>query len=222
MRPRRSGPTQVIEGTLDRHPVPEIVSQLHREGATGILLLSRGKEEKKVCFREGQVVYASSTNKEEKLGYLLVEEGVIAKDGNASYVHSRSKKWLKFKCSHGQEFVIVGFTDPEGSRKGFGALLIGYHDDNGDLRYAGKVGTGYDDDFLESFGETLKSIERKTPPVAAEDDPPSSSSVHWVTPKYVGEVGFTEWTDDGKLRHPRFLGLRRDKDPEEIVREDKS
>jgi DNA ligase D-like protein (predicted ligase) len=145
-------------------------------------------------------------------------EGVIAKQGASSYAHSRSRNWLKFKCVNRQEFVIVGYTDPEGERVGFGALLIGYH--QGDrLRYAGKVGTGYDDDFLEQFGSKLEAVERKTPPVDEADDDLPSSGVHWVTPTYVGEVGFTEWTGDGKLRHPRFLGLRRDKDPDEVVRE---
>ena len=146
-------------------------------------------------------------------------EGVIAKDASAKYVHSRSKKWLKFKCTRGQEFVIVGYTDPAGSRVEFGALLLGYHDEDGQLRYAGKVGTGFDDDFLKSFGKTLKSLERKTSPIDC-GDVPDTDGVHWVRPEQVGEVGFTEWTEDNKLRHPRFLGLRRDKQAAEVVREE--
>ena len=143
-------------------------------------------------------------------------EGLIAKDAAGEYVHSRSRKWLKFKCVNRQEFVIGGYTDPRGERIGFGALLIGYYRE-GELRFAGKVGTGYDDETLESLGGRLESLERKTPPFDDESLP--SKGVHWVTPKLVGEVGFTEWTADGKLRHPKFLGLRRDKKPKNVKRE---
>jgi bifunctional non-homologous end joining protein LigD len=146
-------------------------------------------------------------------------EGLIAKDARSRYVHSRSKKWLKFKCVNQQEFVIGGYTDPQGERIGFGALLIGYYAGD-DLIYAGKVGTGYDDKTLRRMSERLSRIERHTPPFVSEDLP--SKNIHWVTPKLVGEVKFTEWTQDGKLRHPSFLGLRRDKDPQDVVREEPS
>ena len=145
-------------------------------------------------------------------------EGLIAKDGGGEYVHSRSRKWLKFKCVNRQELVIGGYTDPEGERVGFGALLVGYYDD-GDLRYAGKVGTGYDDETLKRLGGRLERLERKTPAYDEDEHDLPSKGVHWVTPKLVCEVGFTEWTRDGKLRHPRFLGLRRDKSPKKVVRE---
>lgn len=142
-------------------------------------------------------------------------EGVIAKDAGASYVQSRSKKWLKFKCVNRQELVIVGFTEPEGERIGFGALLVGYYDGD-DLCYAGKVGTGFDDEFLESMRERFDEIEVAESPLAeAVDD----DDVHFVEPRLVAEIGFTEWTDAGKLRHPRFIGLREDKDSEDVVRE---
>jgi bifunctional non-homologous end joining protein LigD len=144
-------------------------------------------------------------------------EGLIAKDARGEYVHSRSRKWLKFKCVNRQEFVIGGYTDPEGERTGFGALLVGYYDD-GDLAYAGKVGTGYDDETLRSLGERLESLERKSPPFEGAKLP--AKGVHWVKPKLVCEVGFTEWTKGGKLRHPRFLGLRRDKKAKDVVREE--
>lgn len=144
-------------------------------------------------------------------------EGVIAKDASAAYVHSRSKKWLKFKCAAGQELVIGGFTEPEGSRKGFGALLMGYYD-NGDFKYAGKVGTGYDDEFLETWRPRLDKIERETSAFSNYDDKKGGKN-HWVRPKYVAEIGFTEWTNDNKLRHPRFLGIRNDKKPEDVVKE---
>lgn len=146
-------------------------------------------------------------------------EGAIAKDATAVYVSSRSEKWLKFKCTRSQKFVIVGYTDPSGSRVGFGALLLGYYDEHGDLSYAGKVGTGFNDAFLQSFAQTLRALERQATPVES-GDVPADSDVHWVLPEKVGEVGFTEWTADNRLRHPRFLGLRRDKDAAEVVREE--
>lgn len=143
-------------------------------------------------------------------------EGIIAKRADSRYRHSRSRDWLKFKCDHGQELVIAGFTEPKGERKGFGALLVGYYDDDDDLRYAGKVGTGYDDEFLVEFRKRLDKHAVDECPFV---DEPSNRNVTWVEPHFVGEFGFTEWTDDGKLRHPRFLGLRRDKDPEGVTRE---
>ena len=143
-------------------------------------------------------------------------EGVIAKDATSEYVHSRSRSWLKFKCTASQELVIGGFTEPKSSREGFGALLVGYYDDD-KLRYAGKVGTGYDDEFLQGFRRRLERAKRKTSPFSGEH--PDADEITWVTPEFVGEFGFTEWTSAGKLRHPRFLGLRRDKDPRKVVRE---
>lgn len=146
-------------------------------------------------------------------------EGLIAKEADSTYVHSRSKKWLKFKCERGQEFVIAGYTDPKGERIGFGALLIGYYK-NDKLYYAGRVGTGYDDAFLKEFHARMKRYERKTCPFENFED--SEEGITWITPHFVGEVGFTEWTGSGKLRHPRFLGLRKDKAPEDVIREDKA
>ena len=145
-------------------------------------------------------------------------EGLIAKKADSRYVHSRSKEWLKFKCVNRQEFVLGGFTEPEGEREGFGALLLGYHDD-GELRYAGKVGTGFDDELLRELRDRMDGLERETPPFDP-GGPLPETGVHWITPELVGEVGFTEWTDAGRLRHPRFIGLREDKDPDDVVREE--
>jgi DNA ligase D-like protein (predicted ligase) len=142
-------------------------------------------------------------------------EGIIAKRAASRYRHKRSSEWLKFKCATGQELVIGGFTEPRGSREGFGALLVGYFEDDA-LRYAGKVGTGYDDETLVQLHERLSGMTRKSCPFAEDVDEPA---VTWVRPELVGEFGFTEWTGAGKLRHPRFLGLRRDKDPKDVVRE---
>lgn len=144
-------------------------------------------------------------------------EGLIAKDAESRYKSSRSRSWLKLKCSHQQEVVIGGFTEPEGERKGFGALLVGYYNREGAFVYAGKIGTGFDDDFLQSFRHRLGRIERKTSPFKDFDE---GDGVHWVQPKYVGEVGFTEWTAKNRLRHPRFLGLRDDKAPKKVKREE--
>jgi bifunctional non-homologous end joining protein LigD len=144
-------------------------------------------------------------------------EGLIAKRADSVYVQRRSTDWLKFKCVARQEFVVGGWTEPRGGRVGLGALLVGVYED-GELRYAGKVGTGYDDRTLRDLSRRLAAIERKTPPFADPDGIPRKG-VHWASPKLVTEVGYTEWTSDGRLRHPRFLGLRRDKAPQEVVRE---
>ncbi len=143
-------------------------------------------------------------------------EGVIAKDADAPYESRRSKRWLKFKCQRGQELVIGGYTRPRGSRVGFGALLVGYYEDNS-LRYAGRVGTGFTDSFLRTLHRRLAHRKRRTCPF--RDFEGSDEDVTWVSPQLVGEFGFTEWTEDGKLRHPRFLGLRDDKKPRDVVRE---
>jgi ATP-dependent DNA ligase len=114
-----------------------------------------------------------------------------------------------------QEFVVAGFTDPQGSRSGFGALLVGYYA-SGKLRYAGKVGTGYNSKLLKDLRAQLDSLEQDESPFA---DRVREKGSHWVKPRIVAQIGFTEWTRDGKLRHPRFTGLRRDKKASDVVRE---
>jgi DNA ligase D-like protein (predicted ligase) len=144
-------------------------------------------------------------------------EGVIAKRADAPYRAGRTKDWLKFKCESGQEFVIGGFTDPQGTRTGFGALLLGYYNPDRQLVYAGKVGTGFNRQTLDSLHATLAGLEQDRPPFDLGHLP--RSGVHWVRPRLVAEVGFSEWTTAGELRHPRFQGLRDDKEPAEVVRE---
>jgi DNA ligase D-like protein (predicted ligase) len=143
-------------------------------------------------------------------------EGLIAKRADSSYVHSRSRHWLKFKCINRQELVIVGYTDPHGARSSFGALLLGYYESD-ELRYAGKVGTGFDENMLQDLGKQLENHLQDACPCVEE--PATGDGVHWVRPELVAEIGFTEWTRAGRLRHPRFIGLRHDKPAREVVRE---
>lgn len=144
-------------------------------------------------------------------------EGIIAKRTDSKYLSKRTRDWLKFKCSNRQEFVIAGYTDPEGSRVGFGSLLIGYFE-KGKFKFAGKVGTGYDFKFLEMFSKKLKNIEIQKIPF--KERIPLKNK-HFVKLKYVAEIAFSEWTKEGKLRHPRFIGIRTDKAPRQVVREKK-
>jgi bifunctional non-homologous end joining protein LigD len=142
-------------------------------------------------------------------------EGLIAKRADAPYVHGRSRDWLKLKCSAEQELVVGGFTAPKGSRTILGALLVGYYKDDR-LRYAGKVGTGFTRATLEDLQQHLEPLRRDASPFA---DEVKERAVSWVEPELVAQVGFSEWTGDGRLRHPRFLGLREDKPAREVVRE---
>jgi DNA ligase D-like protein (predicted ligase) len=143
-------------------------------------------------------------------------EGVIAKRAESPYFGGRSRDWLKLKCHAEQELVIGGFTAPKGSRTEFGALLVGYNE-NGTLRYAGKVGTGFDQATLKELGARLEELEEDESPFAPFK--PIPPGARWVRPELVAQVGFAEWTRDGRLRHPRYLGLRDDKPAREVVRE---
>jgi DNA ligase D-like protein (predicted ligase) len=196
---------------------------LHLDGhdLTGLPLRTRKKLLRKAVAWRDPVRFTPHRN-ESGLAYLREAcekgwEGLIAKRADGAYVHGRSRSWLKFKCVNRQEFVVGGWTDPQGERVGLGALLVGYHED-GALRYAGKVGTGYDDATLRRLRDRLRDLKRENPAFADADELPGNG-VHWAEPQLVCEVGFTEWTEDGKLRHPRFLGLREDKAPEDVVRE---
>jgi bifunctional non-homologous end joining protein LigD len=144
-------------------------------------------------------------------------EGVIAKRADSPYSSKRSKDWLKFKCGHGQELVVGGFTEPHGTRIELGALLLGVYDGDA-LRYAGKVGTGFDRPTLRDLGERLRKLRREDSPFA-DADQIKEKGVTWVEPELLAQIGFAEWTRDGRLRHPRYLGLREDKDPRDVARE---
>jgi bifunctional non-homologous end joining protein LigD len=144
-------------------------------------------------------------------------EGIVAKRLGAPYRNSRSRDWLKIKAKHEEEFVIGGWTQPKGSRAHFGALLLGYYRD-GALIFAGQVGTGFTQALLREIGAALKKRERKTSPFA--ELPPMKPPPHFVKPELVAQIAFAEWTDDGLLRQPVFLGLRVDKAARDVTRED--
>ena len=145
-------------------------------------------------------------------------EGIIAKRADAPYTSGRTRSWLKIKCGKRQELVVIGYTAPAGERVGLGALVLGVHEPRkgGALRYVGKVGTGFTTASLRALRRKLEPLARKTSPAL---DAPRLPRVTWVEPEVVCEVEFTEWTHDGALRHPRFLGLREDKPSEDVVRE---
>jgi DNA ligase D-like protein (predicted ligase) len=157
--------------------------------------------------RDGEAFYAEACRK----GW----EGLIAKRAESPYVHGRSRDWLKFKCSAEQELVIGGWTAPRGSRTDLGALLLGYYDGDA-LRYAGKVGTGFTQKTLHDLAAQLAPLRRESSPFA---DEVRDRTATWVEPELVAQIGFSEWTRDGRLRHPRYLGLRDDKAAREVVRE---
>jgi bifunctional non-homologous end joining protein LigD len=146
-------------------------------------------------------------------------EGLIVKRRDLPYESGRSRSWLKVKCQNRQEMVVIGFTEPKGRRSGIGALILGFRDDDGVLRYAGRVGTGMDDAMLASLRKQLAPLRRPTSP-AERGVPRSQTGLNWVEPRLVAEVSFTEWTRDGLLRHPAFEGLREDKSPREVRREE--
>ncbi|TFG63340.1 MAG: DNA ligase D [Gemmatimonadales bacterium] len=176
-----------------------------------------------VSSRDGQLRY---TDHIEGRGDVCFEqacthsrEGVVSKRRDAPYRSGRSKDWAKTKCLQEQEFVVVGYTDPGGTRSAFGALVLAVHD-NGDLKHVGRVGTGFSDASLADIHARLMGIERKEAPVV---DPPAgaqAASIHWVEPTLVAEVSFTEWTQDGHLRHPAFRGLREDKPADQVIAEE--
>jgi bifunctional non-homologous end joining protein LigD len=143
-------------------------------------------------------------------------EGIISKRLEAPYQPGRGPAWLKTKALGREELVVVGFTDPERSRVGFGALLLGYYNSAGILTYAGKVGTGYSDKVLTSLRLKLETL-RQTAPTVTLPKGISRTGVHWVAPEIVVETSFTEWTSDGILRHPVFIGVREDKPARDVV-----
>jgi bifunctional non-homologous end joining protein LigD len=216
-----------------RHPGPDLVAQVPVYYYIFDVLWAEGRDVRSLPLRErkrilrdllaftGPLRFTEHRNTDGEAYYRQAcasgWEGVIAKRADAPYRAGRSRDWLKFKCEAGQEFVIGGFTDPRGTRTGFGALLLGYYDPGHVLVYAGKVGTGFTRQVLDRLHAGLAGLEQDQPPFDRGHLP--RSGVHWVQPRLVAQVGFSEWTADGELRHPRFQGLRDDKDPADVVRE---
>ena len=168
-------------------------------GTTGLLFVSRrladnGLEAYRIAKRRGF-------------------EGVVAKDSSAPYIEGRSTKWLKVKVRQEEEFVIAGYTAPSGSRKYFGALLLGGYRGR-ELHYVGKVGTGFTEPTLAALFKKFQPLVQPNPSLV---DPPREKHVTYIAPRLVAQIAFQEWTGDGKLRQPVFLGLRDDKDPRECV-----
>lgn len=147
-------------------------------------------------------------------------EGIISKRTDSPYLSKRSKDWVKIKCLKRQEFVIGGYTPPQGSREHFGSLLLGVYNKKGQLNYAGNVGTGFTKNTLKELHEQLQKHASDSNPFTTE--PKGLSRIHWVKPKLVGEVEFTEWTEDKHLRHPSFKGLRLDKKASEVLLEEET
>jgi bifunctional non-homologous end joining protein LigD len=216
-----------LSGTSSARPLLYVFDLLHLDGRdlAGARLLERkavlralisGKAGARVRYSdhvrgEGPAFHAQAC--------AMGVEGIISKRADAPYRSGRGKTWLKVKCLGRQEFVVVGYTEPAGTRVGLGALVLAAHDDQGRLRYAGRVGTGFDDRTLRSLAERLGSLEMKAPAVVDPPRGPEVKGVHWVRPTLVVEVAFTEWTEDGRIRHPSYKGIREDKSPEEVVRE---
>jgi DNA ligase D-like protein (predicted ligase) len=189
------------------------------EDVTGEPLRERKARLRKALAFEGPIRFTTHRNGDGEAFYREAcekgWEGLIAKRADAPYTHGRSRDWLKFKCSAEQELVIGGYTAPRGSRTDLGALLLGYYDGD-DLRYAGKVGTGFTRETLRDLAARLAPLTRDRSPFA---DEVRERTATWVEPELVAQVGFSEWTRDHRLRHPRFLGLRDDKAARDVVRE---
>jgi bifunctional non-homologous end joining protein LigD len=159
------------------------------------------------------VVLASNGIKAFELARRKGYEGVVAKNESAPYVEERSRNWLKFKVHQEDEFIIVGYTAPAGSRRYFGALLLGAYD-QGNVHYVGKVGTGFTQESLGRLFQTFQPLVRTRPSVV---DPPREKKVTYLAPRLIAQIAFEEWTDDRKLRQPVFLGLRDDKRPQDVT-----
>jgi bifunctional non-homologous end joining protein LigD len=209
--------------------------QLDGKGLIALPLETRKNVLEKLCAEAGDPIrYSGAIGEDAKA--LLKEvkrrglEGIVGKQRNSIYEPGRrSGAWVKLKCLSEQEFVIGGYTPPQGSRKYFGAILVGYYKKT-KLLFAGKVGTGFTAKSLSALHKKFRAAERDTCPFAdlpskqnghwtQEFTPSMMRKMHWVSPVFVCEIKFAEWTRDGKLRAPVFLGLREDKKPDDVVRE---
>jgi bifunctional non-homologous end joining protein LigD len=195
----------------DGHDLRSVPLQQRREFLRGLM---EGHASERIRFSED---FQAAPEEILQNACRLRLEGVIGKRRDSSYVSRRSPTWIKLKCTHRQEFVIVGYTDPSGSRVGIGALLLAIHDEKGELRYAGKVGSGFDTDTLGALKKKLDALHVDKSPLAQR---PAEARGHWVQPKLVAEVSFGEWTPEGRIRHSVFHGLRTDKPSSVITKEE--
>jgi bifunctional non-homologous end joining protein LigD len=187
----------------------------------GLPLVQRKKQLQKLIDGNEVIRYSDYVEKEGKKFFdLLVKknlEGMIAKKSDSIYRDGiRNGDWLKIKFHHEQEAIIIGFTEPQGSRKYFGALVLGVYK-NKELAYVGHVGTGFDEEALKNLFMKMKPMEIDHPPITNEID--TGGRVTWIKPELVCNIRFSEWTRDGQMRQPVFLGLRKDKNPREVTRE---
>ncbi|MQA90555.1 MAG: DNA ligase D [Gemmatimonas sp.] len=198
----------LLEGDEVFAPVPWTE---RREALEGVM---EGRESEYLLLAPTTEDQAKLTRKAKREGW----EGLIAKRKDATYRPGlRTGDWLKVKLENRQEFIVGGWTEPRKSRPFLGAILLGYYDGDGKLEYAGHTGTGFSNDQLEEMYKRLRPLERKTPPFTAK--PRTNERAHWTRPSVVVEVKFNEWTRDGKLRQPAFVGFREDKEAKEVVRE---
>jgi bifunctional non-homologous end joining protein LigD len=180
-------------------------------------LSARRAELEQAIQRSGRIILSARLSGGGLKAYAAAKrkglEGVVAKDASAPYQEGRSRDWLKFKVHQEDEFIIVGYTAPAGSRQHFGALLLAAYS-NGDLRYVGKVGTGFNRAKLAELHRKFQPLVRLKPGVT---DPPRERDVTWLTPRLIAQISYDEWTNDRKLRQPVFLGLRDDKSAREVL-----
>ena len=214
-----------IRGVARAKPSPVVYVVFDLLYADGRDLRDRPLEERKRLLEElivpdRGVMFSKHVEAHGTQLFALAEErgleGIVGKVRTSPYRSVRSREWVKIKAKQRQEFVIGGWTEPRGSRKGFGALLVGYYDGDA-LRYAGHVGTGFDGKRLDDMMARMKPLARKTAPFV--DAPKTNTPAHWIAPELVCEVAFAEWTREGILRQPVFVGLRADKDAPAVVRE---
>jgi bifunctional non-homologous end joining protein LigD len=220
---QRLGVTSPSPALVEAHPVVYCVFDLLEAGGEDLtarpLVERRAALERAIRPTTGLQISETWSGESERRfaeACLTGWEGLIAKRADAPYARGRSRDWLKLKCVLEQEFVIGGYTDPAGARTDFGALLVGYYEADL-LRYAGRVGTGYSAARLTELGSRLRKLETRESPFA--DARPIPRGTHWTRPELVAQIGFAEWTAEGRLRQPRFLGLRDDKPPATVVRE---
>jgi bifunctional non-homologous end joining protein LigD len=223
---------QQLQQSFDEHMSGRIVyfafDLLYCDGADlrGWPLSERRARLEQILGRGTQEVLRYSTTLDQPPQQLLEGacslsmEGIIGKRVDSVYAGKRSTDWIKLKCRRRQEFVIAGYTDPQGARQHFGALLLGVYGEDGKLQYAGRVGTGFDRTVLQATYEKLRKLEQEDHPFGKRPSGVTARGVHWIKPSLVAEVSFTEWTQGGILRHAVFHGLRLDKRPRDIRREE--